>query len=295
MTRVRPMIQERLDQLTEKAFADALESGDFSNFDAISARIRGEEKAIALTRSMLKTAVRGVIAINNERGMPESASINPLLSCRFLLEELLIRAIAEDEQCLNRSWKHFREICTAFTRLQRDYGWHGEGLNIATGPDSALEPFRRAYEIYLKTVQVIVHLVDVVDKKPLYRYRRNMAFRRVIDFENGRYAIILPTDSMTIMRDAISHESVCVDTSKGRLVFTSDGGTRRLGISGMKSNYKDIVARLLVFLECVNVAQPYCIKIQEVATLERTKAREMALRVLRKRPIPKHISDKRSS
>jgi hypothetical protein len=28
MARVRPMIQERLDQLTEKAFVDALESGD---------------------------------------------------------------------------------------------------------------------------------------------------------------------------------------------------------------------------------------------------------------------------
>lgn len=66
MARVKPMIQERLDQLTEKAFVDALESGDFSSFDAVSAQIRGEEKTIAYTRSMLKTAVKGVIAIGKE-------------------------------------------------------------------------------------------------------------------------------------------------------------------------------------------------------------------------------------
>jgi len=293
LTRVRPMIQKHLDQLIEKAYADALDSGDFSHFDALSDQMEGEERALAYMRSTLRAAVNGVIAINNERGLPEAASANVLLSCRFLTEEIFVRAIAEDAECLNRSWRHFREIVTAFTRFQKDYGCHGEGLDTMTKPDSVLEPFRRTYETYLKAILIVAHLIDVVDKKPLCRYRRGMAFRRVIGFENGRYAIILPTDSMTIMRDAVSHESVCVDSSRRTFVFTSERGTRRLGINGVNENYQSLVARLLTFLECVNVAQPYCIKIQEVATLERLREREMASRALRKKSIPSQLGDKR--
>lgn len=282
MKRVRPAVQERIESRLRTAFDKAIKDSDFSKLEELMVDITSEEKGIAIVRTNTKLSVEAILYANDSRGAPPPNWRNAPGNCRLLIEEMLVRSITVEEDCINDSWPYFRDIISSSSRVQKDLSEMKGDVNAEPDLDSTLGLFRRLYEINLKAIQILVRLTDAIEGKTQKSYTRKRAFKRLRTFEDGRYQILLPSETMTIMRDAISHESVAFDGPNGLAIFRSDHGTRRLKPKTVDKNVSELFSRILVFMECTNLATAYSAKMNEVAAIARIRERDRILSKLRK-------------
>ena len=263
------------------AISKVRETGDSTELQRLANQADSRNKVLQITKSMremylesLKKRTDGLLArMKDDRQAPGI--------WKTLLDELFVRAFSANVACFGRfADRRVADLDSAFVRLIDKYG--DQDMSCEKNMEDSIEFYRRLYEIYLKTLQCQVFMIDAIDTIVKSGRRRRSIFKRIKDFERGRYAALLPDVTDEIMRDAVSHESVHREPG-GMVVFRSDRGVRRLAPDTVDKRSFSMLARVLIFSESLNLALCYSMRTMETAVIERERERRTAARYKGKR------------
>jgi hypothetical protein len=263
----------------EEAYKDIQERGDFSSIEALATGRMGAESYLMFLKEVQAKSIEGMMSLNDSlvSSMPKR---NVAYHSKRLFDELLARAFVANHRCLQKEPRdHIKTVASAFVRLQKSFG--DKAISSRDDPESTLEFFKRTFEIYLKVLHVSASLIDTIEgKKPSSYQQRGRTYRRLREFENGRYAMLVPDDTSTIMRDAIAHESIEYSGNE-RIRFESTRETRRLSCGTVDRRVAEMLQRLIVFTDSASILEVYSHKTAEIELMSRVRERKRTMKEMR--------------
>jgi len=272
MVRIRPNIQSHFSRLMDEAFQKSKTDFNPEDIPSIRVQVDSGEKALAYLRAGEASAIRLLM-----RGVDENLAAFPeargtIFGSRLVILEIFARAFVKNPAGLKVMADEVVEIQVSYMRLENSVlSKKTKGL---IDIDEEVDVCRRAFEIYLKILRACARLIDVIEGSSPKDYKlRARVFERVKSFETGRYANLIPPITLTIIRDAVSHESYR-KTSSGKALFRSRQGTRRLTKETLRRHSQRLFSQIHVYFDCINLVQPFIVKSSEIEMLARIREYE---------------------